>query len=552
MPTTDLPVPAEAVGPLIRGIAVLRELTEADGRQSLGALARGTALARSTVDRIAATLTRMGYLRQIGRDVALTPRLMELGNAYLGATRLPDLLGPHADRLADTLDESVSVAVPDRDGIRFVHQATRRRALSLTFRIGDLLPAERTAHGQMFAADWTEEEWAHWRERWAADPQNLRFPAVPPLRQSADALAEAAALAGARGWAVDDQMIEPGLIALVVPVRDAQGRALCGVSVVSHTSRHSARSLREAVLPTLRETVAAMEDDLRHAPPAEPDRRSEDGAGAAEWRGAAKEELGRDFVEALARGLAVLTAFGPGRAALSLTAVAEATGLARATVRRALITLEHLGYVASHGREFSLTPRVLDLGFAPLSHQPLSRIAEPHLADLAVAVQDSASLAVLTGDDIQYTARIATRRVMSVNITVGTRFPAFATSMGRVLLAGLPPAERTVRLQRADRHPLTSRTVTDPARLVQLLETVEQDGYALVDEELEEGLRSVAVPVRDRTGRVVAAVGNSTHAGRRSLAQCREELLPALRTAAARIESDLHTAGRHVRIATAS
>ncbi|MFE1177274.1 IclR family transcriptional regulator C-terminal domain-containing protein [Streptomyces sp. NPDC058773] len=552
MPTTDLRAPAEAVAPLIRGISVLRELTEADGRQSLGGLARGTALARSTVDRIAATLTRMGYLRQTGRDVTLTPRLMELGNAYLGALRLPDLLGPHADRLADTLDESVSIAVPDRDGIRFVHQATRRRALSLTFRLGDLLPAERTAHGQVFAADWTEEEWASWRERWAADPENLRFPAVPPFRQSPGFLAEASAAARARGWALDDQMIEPGLIALVVPVRDDRGRQVCGVSVVSHTSRHSARSLREAVLPTLRETVAAMEDDLRHAPPVEPVRRPAGAAGSAAWTQASKQELGRDFVEALARGLTVLTAFGPGRATLPLTAVAEATGLARATARRALITLAHLGYVTAHGREFSLTPRVLDLGFAPLSCAPLSRIAEPHLADLAVQVQDSASLAVLTGDDIQYTARIATRRVMSVNITVGTRFPAFATSMGRVLLAGLPPAERTARLQRADRRPLTDHTVTAPARLAQLLKRTAQDGYALVDEELEEGLRSVAVPVHDRTGRVVAAVGVSTHTGRRTLAQCREELLPALRTAAARIENDLHTAGRHVRISTSS
>ncbi|WP_432590419.1 IclR family transcriptional regulator C-terminal domain-containing protein [Streptomyces sp. HD1123-B1] len=553
MPTTEpaVPAPAEAVGPLIRGITVLRELTAADGRQSLGTLARETALARSTVDRIATTLIRMGYLRAIGRDVALTPRLMELGNAYLGATGLPDLLGPHADRLADALDESVSIAVPDRDGIRFVHQATRRRAMSLTFRIGDLLPAERTAHGQVFAADWTEEEWAHWRERWEADPENLRFPAVPPFRRPEGFLAETAALAREQGWAMDDQLIEPGLIALVLPVRGPRGGpAVCGVSVVSHTSRHSAGSLREAVLPALRETVAAMEDDLRSAPPAGPARRSPGAIGSAAWTEASKQELGREFVEALARGLTVLTAFGPGRAELSLTAVAEATGLARATARRALITLAHLGYVTTRGRDFSLTPRVLDLGFAPLSRTPLSRIAEPHLADLAVAVQDSASLAVLAGDDVQYTAAIATRRVLSVNVTVGIRLPAFVTSLGRVLLADLPPAERTARLERADRTPLTSRTVTAPARLSRLLEATAQDGYAFVDEELEEGLRSIAVPIRDRTGRAVAAVNISTHTSRRSPAQCREELLPALREAAARIEEDLHTAGRHVRTDT--
>uniref|UniRef100_UPI0015EFF685 helix-turn-helix domain-containing protein n=1 Tax=Streptomyces sp. WELS2 TaxID=2749435 RepID=UPI0015EFF685 len=144
-------VPVEAVGPLVRGVGVLRRLAEAGGTLSPGALERATGLARSTVDRITATLARMGYVRLDGRDVVLTPGVLELGNAYLAALRLPALLGARADALAGELDESVSLAVADRDGIRFIHQATRRRALSVSFRIGDLLPAERTAPGALFA-----------------------------------------------------------------------------------------------------------------------------------------------------------------------------------------------------------------------------------------------------------------------------------------------------------------------------------------------------------------------------------------------------------------
>lgn len=137
-PLTE-PMPAEAVAPLIRGVAVVRQLTDAGGVLSLSGLERATGLARSTVDRITATLARMGYVRLDGRDAVLTPRVMELGNAYLAALRLPSLLDARADALADELDESVSLAVADRDGIRFIHQATRRRAMSLSFRIGDLL-----------------------------------------------------------------------------------------------------------------------------------------------------------------------------------------------------------------------------------------------------------------------------------------------------------------------------------------------------------------------------------------------------------------------------
>lgn len=547
--TADKDVPAEAVAPLMRGIAVLRRLTDADGTLSLSELERATGLARSTVDRVTATLARMGYVRLDGRDAVLAPRAMELGNAYLSALRLPGLLDGPADALADALDESVSLAVPDRDGIRFIHQATRRRAMSLSFRIGDLLPAERTAPGSLFAAEWTEQEWARWRRRRATDPEDRGFPAVPPRETAAapdgtDDFQERARQAVERGWALDDQLIEPGLVALAVPVRAPDGALACVVSVVSHTSRHSAASLRDTLLPRLRDTVTVMERRLAEAPEEPRPSDTAPPAPLAAWTTASKQELGRGFIESLARGLTVLTAFGPGRAELTLTAAAEATGLARATARRALITLEHLGYVTSRGRAFRLTPRVLALGFPPLSRTTLPQIAAPHLTALSRQVHDSASLAVLAGDDIQYTARVATSRVMSVNITVGTRLPAYATALGRVMLADLPPGERSARLTRTELRSLTPRTVTGVPELSALLDRVGREGHALVEDELEEGLRSIAVPVRDRDGTVVAAVNVAMHTVRRTAEECVTDLLPELRTAVDHIEADLHVAGR--------
>ncbi|MFH0521576.1 IclR family transcriptional regulator C-terminal domain-containing protein [Streptomyces sp. M41] len=551
----DRAVPAEVMTPLIRGVAVLRRLTEAGGTLSASALERATGLARSTVDRITSTLARMEYVRLDGRDVVLAPRVMELGNAYLAALALPTLLSSHADALADELDESVSLAVGDLDGIRFIHQATRRRAMSLSFGIGDLLPAERTAPGPLFATEWTDAQWRTWRERRAADPRDQGFPAVPPREHPTPEADFEHRTARARrdGWALDDQLIEPGLVAVSVPVRDPRGggRIACVASVVSHTSRHTAADLRETLLPRLRSAVAEMERELRDAPQPRPGATPE---GLAIWTGASKQELGREFVESLARGLTVLTAFGEGRADLTLTDVARATGLSRATARRALITYEHLGLVRRPGnRSFALTPRVLSLGFPPLSRTTLAEIAAPHLAELAARVHESASLAVLTpsGKEVQYTARAATSRVMSVNVTVGTRLPAYATSPGRVLLADMPrgATEGHPSITLTDLRPLTPRTTTDPTALSAVLEKVRAQGYALVDEELEEGLRSVAVPVRDRTGRAVAALNVAMHAARRSAEECVREVLPELMETAGRVERELGVAGRFARVA---
>jgi IclR family pca regulon transcriptional regulator len=248
------------------------------------------------------------------------------------------------------------------------------------------------------------------------------------------------------------------------------------------------------------------------------------------------------FVQSLERGLAVIRAFGADTPALTLTEVSRSTGLTRAATRRFLLTLVDLGYVRSDGRRYALTPRVLELGYAFLSALSLPEVAEPHLERLVAEVHESSSVSLLDGDDIVYVARVPTSRIMRVSINVGTRFPAYATSMGRVMLAGMDDADLDAFLERVELRRLSSRTITSAPALRAELMRVRAQGWAMVDQELEEGLRSVAAPIRDRGGHVVAAVNLSAHASRTSKESVRRDLLPSLLATAARIEADLHIA----------
>ncbi|HEV2376445.1 MAG TPA: IclR family transcriptional regulator C-terminal domain-containing protein [Streptosporangiaceae bacterium] len=250
-----------------------------------------------------------------------------------------------------------------------------------------------------------------------------------------------------------------------------------------------------------------------------------------------------DFVQSLDRGLAVIRAFGPDREQLSLSEVAGATGLTRAAARRFLLTLVKLGYVRSDGRKFSLRPRVLELGYAYLSGLALPEIAAPHLEELVATLRESSSVSVLDGHHIVYVARVPTKRIMTVAISVGTRFPAFATSMGRVLLAAMREEEFERYLAEATFEAFTARTETDPGRLRDIVHEVAEQGYAIVDQELEEGLRAIAAPIRGSGDAVTAAVNVSTHASRVGLAAMRTKLLPALLETARQIETDLRSQG---------
>ncbi|RBM15977.1 IclR family transcriptional regulator [Prauserella sp. PE36] len=248
---------------------------------------------------------------------------------------------------------------------------------------------------------------------------------------------------------------------------------------------------------------------------------------------------GAHHVQSLERGLAVIKAFDAGSPTLTLSDVAKVTGLTRAAARRFLLTLVDLGYVRTDGKYFSLTARVLELGYAFLSSLSLPEVARPHLERLSAEVHESSSVSVLEGTDIVYVTRVAVSRIMAVTINVGTRFPAHATSMGHVLLAGLPKSELDEYLERASFERLTSHTIVSADALRAELDTVRANGYAVVDQELEEGLRSVAAPIHGADGSVVAAVNLSTHASRNTPESVRGELLPALLAAAKRIEADL-------------
>ena len=244
------------------------------------------------------------------------------------------------------------------------------------------------------------------------------------------------------------------------------------------------------------------------------------------------------FVQSLSRGLAVIRALNSPEP-MTLSDIARASELSRASARRFVLTLEELGYVQQSAGRFALTPRVLELGFAYLSALGLPEVAQPHMERLVETVRESSSVCVLDGESVVYVARVPTRRIMNVVISVGTRFPAYATSMGRVLLAGLDQEVCAELLDRIELVPLAHDTITTRPQLEAELERVRLAGYAIVDQELESGLRSVAAPIRDRRERVIAAVNLAVHATRVSVAEIRESLLGPLLETAAAIERDL-------------
>lgn len=252
-----------------------------------------------------------------------------------------------------------------------------------------------------------------------------------------------------------------------------------------------------------------------------------------------REGTGPDFIEALARGLEVIAAFPAGRSTLSLSEVATATGLARPTARRILLTLAELGYVRIVDGAFALTPRVLDLGVAYVRSQGLWDLARPHMAELGARTNESCSVAQLDGSDIVYVARVAVPKIVGLSVQVGTRFPALPTSLGKVLLAALPAAELEAVLARPTRSGLVARWQPDRAERDAALREVRARGWAVTDEQLALGIRSVAAPLRDGSGRVVAAINVNTHAAETPLQRLLDEHLPVLLATAGEISADL-------------
>ena len=244
---------------------------------------------------------------------------------------------------------------------------------------------------------------------------------------------------------------------------------------------------------------------------------------------------GDSYVQSFARGLQVIRSFSAQAPQQTLTELAARSGLSRAGARRILLTLQTLGYVSSDGRLFKLTPRILDLGFAYLSSMPMWNLAEPEMQALAARVGESCSAAMLDGADIVYVLRVPTHKIMSISLGVGSRLPAHCTSLGRMLLAGLSDDEALSLLHASDRPALTRHTVTEPNELLARVRLARKQGWCLVNQELEEGLISLAAPLTDRSGRTVAALNISGQANRTPAKQMQETMLPALLEAAATI-----------------
>jgi IclR family pca regulon transcriptional regulator len=252
-----------------------------------------------------------------------------------------------------------------------------------------------------------------------------------------------------------------------------------------------------------------------------------------------REVADPDYVQSFVRGLDVIRAFSRFRPRMTLSEVAEETQMTRAAARRFLLTLVKENYAQTDGKYFELRPKVLDLGFAYLASMTLWDIAEPIMRSVVEKTQESCSMAVLDDLEIVYVARVPTNRVMTIGLSVGSRLPAYCTSMGRVLLAALPEEALAKQLSNVTPEKLTPQTITSKVKLRDELRDVGRQGWSLVDQELEAGLRSLAVPIRNRSGVVVAAMNLGCHAGRVSVETMTDKFLPVLQEASVRITSSL-------------
>lgn len=251
-----------------------------------------------------------------------------------------------------------------------------------------------------------------------------------------------------------------------------------------------------------------------------------------------RRDAGPDFIEALARGLDVLRSFQPARPHMTLSEIAAEAQLARPTARRILITLQTLGYVRSDAAGFSLTPRVLELGMTYIGSQNIWELAEPHLRNLSARTEESCSIAQLDGSDIVYVSRVAVPKLVTFSVTIGTRFPAVQTSLGKVLLAALDGPELDRVLALPGRSGITPRHHAQRDEIDEMLRDVRAKGWAMADEELALGIRSVAAPIRNGQGRTVAAVNVNAHAAETSVSDLLEDYLPPLLRVAGDISAD--------------
>ena len=532
---------------LQRGLAVIRAFDADNPTLTLSDVARSTGLARAAARRFLLTLVDLGYIRVDGRQFRLSPQVLELGRAYLSSLRIPEIALPHLRDATEELRESSSLAVLDGTDIVYVAHAPAKRILSITINIGTRDPAFATSLGRVLLAGQDDD----WLDNYLA---TVELPTITPRTiNTPDKLRAELMRIRRQGWALVDQELEDGLRAIAAPIHDEHGNVIAAANLAVHASRWNNDAIRHTLLPRLLQATTAIDRDTHAAAPPtgkrSPRMPRADGGTATDGDVLADRET--DFVQSLQRGLAVIRAFDAENPTLTLSDVARSTGLARAAARRFLLTLVDLGYIRVDGRQFRLSPQVLELGRPYLSSFTLPEIALPHLRDATEELRESSSLAVLDGTDIVYVAHAPAKRILSITINIGTRDPAFATSLGRVLLAGQDDDWLDNYLATVELPTITPRTINTPDKLRAELMRIRRQGWALVDQELEDGLRAIAAPIHDEHGNVIAAANLAVHASRWNNDAIRHTLLPRLLQATTAIDRDTHAAappvgGAHV------
>ncbi len=520
-----------------RGLAVIRAFDGEHPTLTLAEVAKATGLARAAARRFLLTLVELGYMRIDGRQFRLSPRVLELGRPYLASLTLPELAQPHLRELVEEIHESTSLAVLDNTEIVYIAHLTAKRIMSISISIGARDPASATSLGRALLAAQSDEWLDHYLTTVELTPITPRTITDPDkLRTELNRIRK-------NGYALVDQELEDGLRALAVPIHDTNGNTIAAINLAVPTTRWTTDSIRTDLLPRLQHTATQIQTDLAArmatleaqgpvAAAVEPEENAED-----------REP---DFVQSLGRGLAVIRAFDGEHPTLTLAEVAKATGLARAAARRFLLTLVELGYMRIDGRQFRLSPRVLELGRPYLASLTLPELAQPHLRELVEEIHESTSLAVLDNTEIVYIAHLTAKRIMSISISIGARDPALATSLGRALLAAQSDEWLDHYLTTVELTPITPRTITDPDKLRSELNRIRKNGYALVDQELEDGLRALAVPIHDTNGNTIAAINLAVPTTRWTTDSIRTDLLPRLQHTATQIQTDLGASGLDV------
>ncbi|MEV8085794.1 IclR family transcriptional regulator domain-containing protein [Pseudarthrobacter oxydans] len=506
------------VNSLERGLSVLKAFSLREEALSVADLARFVGITRTAARRFALTLEYLGYVSQSAEGYALSPGVLEIGDAYLRSNPLPDAAHPHLDDLVHAVGETASLTVLHERRVYYIARVAADRIVTANIIVGSSVPAYRTATGRILLGDLAQDEL-----------EDYLSSIEPASGIDQDYVREKIVEARERGWTVADQELMSGIRSVAVPLRDPEERIVAALNIAAHATRVDTAVLEHDFVPLLQSAAQRTAAALWPSSGTTPARKV--------MAAKAARQLARpsDVIQSLERGLCILTAFDEGQPALNVAQISKRCQLPRSAARRFVLTLVALGYLAPQGRSFALTPRVLELGYTLLPRLSLADVAKRRLEALARKLGASVSIGVIEGTDLRYIARASAPSPLTVNIRPGSRVPAHRTAMGQVLLSQLPPEA----LRNGGRSAGRGNTGDGLADFGNSLEVVREQGWSYVDQLLEVGIRAVAVPLRNRRGEVVAALSASVHEPSTSDLDMTSTFLPALQAAAAEFVMDL-------------